>query len=280
MKKFINSALATALMLLGVNSAFSENYNDRFISEASPVIAFTNARVIDGTGTAAKENQTVVIRDGRITEIGSKGKVRIPKEAKRISLRGKSLLPGWVMTHEHLYYWNLPDNTPPSGGGIAGSSWIENISQSISFPRLHLSAGVTSARTVGTFNPYADLKIKKAIDSGILNGPDYDLSFFISGIPLKVYTENDEEGAREAVRFWVKRGFTSVKAHGITGDRLEAIINESHKMGVKVTADLGHMMSSHREAIDFGIDQFEHVVTLSESTWGNPIPLNDKRAYH
>jgi imidazolonepropionase-like amidohydrolase len=103
------------------------------------------------------------------------------------------------------------------------------------------------------------------------------LSFFITGPDRFGYVE-DVEGVREAVRFWVKRGFTSVKALTISGDRLEAIIDEAHKMGVKVTADLGHMMSSHREAIDFGIDQLEHVVALSEGTWDNRIPPNDKRA--
>ena len=46
--------------------AHSETYNDRFISEKSPVIAFTDARVIDGTGLAPNEECTVVISDGLI----------------------------------------------------------------------------------------------------------------------------------------------------------------------------------------------------------------------
>ena len=85
--------LLTPLLLLIVTATiltsptFAENYNDRFISETAPLIAFTNARVIDGTGSDAKENHTVVIKDGRIIKIGRDGKVKIPKGAKRISLK-------------------------------------------------------------------------------------------------------------------------------------------------------------------------------------------------
>ena len=64
---------------------------EHFISEDSPVIAFTDVRLIDGTGSAAKEQQTVVIRDGRIIAIGPDGATQIPDEAKLISLKGKSL---------------------------------------------------------------------------------------------------------------------------------------------------------------------------------------------
>lgn len=278
MKKILQVSAILYAVIMQANVAYAENYNDRFIAEKAPVIAFTHTRVIDGTGAEVKERQTVIIEDGRITNIGNDGKVKIPKDAKRISLRGKSLLPGWVMTHEHLFYWNLPDNVPRSGHKLHNAPWIENVSQSISYPRLHLSAGVTSARTVGTFDPYADLTIRNSIDSGLLVGPDYDLSIFVFGRDVLGYLEKDVDGVREAVRFWVNRGFTSVKAHSVSGGKLEAIIDEAHKMGVKVTADLGQFIKNHREGIDFDIDQLEHVVALAEGSWDNAIPLESKRA--
>jgi enamidase len=97
-------------------------------------VALTHVRVIDGTGAPAREDQTVVIRDGRIASIGPASSTPTPAEAQTIDLAGKSVIPGLVMVHEHLHY--------PTGPGIYGNL-IE------SFTRLYLAGGVTSMRTAG-----------------------------------------------------------------------------------------------------------------------------------
>src|SRR6478672_176051 len=75
-----------------------------FIKVEAPVVALTHARVIDGTGAAAKEDQTIVIRDGNIAELGDAARVKTPDGATTIDLTGKSVIPGIVMVHEHTYY--------------------------------------------------------------------------------------------------------------------------------------------------------------------------------
>ena len=240
----------------------AENYNDRFIGEDAPVIAFTNARVIDGTGAKAKEKQTVIIRDGRITKIGRSGKVGIPKGAKKINLKGKSLLPGWVMTHEHLYYGTHPGNLP------ANIMDFFLTQQSISYPRLYLAAGVTSARTAGGIQPYTELGIKRAIDSGDLVGPDFDLTApHLSGLGalLQLQAVNSVEDARATVRYWAGQGFTSFKGLGpIKDEYLAGAIDEAHKLGLRFTADIGGSIKRHRHAIDSGIDHLEHVIASTD----------------
>ena len=81
MNMYIATICVLSSFLVLSSSGYAENYKERFISEKAPVIAFTNARLIDGTGAVAKENQTVVIRDGRIMKIGKDGQVNIPKDA-------------------------------------------------------------------------------------------------------------------------------------------------------------------------------------------------------
>ena len=248
--------------------AVAENYNDRFIAEDAAVIAFTNARVIDGTGAKAKEKYTVIVRDGRITKIGRDGKVKIPKEAKRISLKGKSLLPGWVMTHEHLFYLAHQRQGVP---GIGHAS----VNQPINYPRLYLSAGVTSARTAISSFPYGDLGIKRAIDDGVLIGPDFALtSPGLNGpidtdplviehntYSLKGFDFRNTQQVREFVRFWGGLGFTTFKAYvRIPADQLAALIDEAHKLGLKVTGDMGHGLQRQHTAIDLGIDFLEHAI--------------------
>lgn len=221
----------------------------RYIVEDAPVIALTRALVIDGTGAAPVANQTVIIRDGRITRIGPDDEVDIPENARRLALDGKALLPGWVMLHDHLY--NSPTwSNPPI-----------LTEQPTSYPKLYLAAGVTSARTAGSIEPYTDLRIKEAIAAGTMVGPDFDLTApYLEGAPgavLQLHPLESVQAAREHVRFWADLGFTSFKAYMfITPEQLSAAIDEAHKRGLKVT---GHLCSvSYREAASFGIDQIEH----------------------
>lgn len=111
------------------------------------VLALTNVRVIDGTGAPARETQTLIVRDGRIAALGVAGSVAVPAGAHVMDLGGKSVIPGLVMVHEHLFY--------PTGPGIYG-----NLTESLS--RLYLAGGVTSMRTGGNMNGYRELLIAKS----------------------------------------------------------------------------------------------------------------------
>src|SRR5438270_12808936 len=59
-----------------------------FIRVQSPVIALEHVRVIDGTGAAAKTDQTIVISGGKITAIGNAGVVPVPAHANRMDMKG------------------------------------------------------------------------------------------------------------------------------------------------------------------------------------------------
>ena len=75
-----------------------------FVSVDAPVVALTNARVIDGTGAPAREGYTLVLRDGLIAAMGPTASTPPPAGARVIDLTGKTVLPGLVMVHEHLFY--------------------------------------------------------------------------------------------------------------------------------------------------------------------------------
>src|ERR1700752_4122285 len=85
------------------NSALSQEVRD-FVSVDAPVIALAHARVIDGTGAPAQTDQTVIISGGRIQALGPSASVKIPEGAKVLDLAGKSVLPGLVLMHEHMFY--------------------------------------------------------------------------------------------------------------------------------------------------------------------------------
>lgn len=112
-----------------------------FISQADPVIALVGVRVIDGTGAPPREGQVLILRDGIIEQVSDEGALVIPEDAKRIDLEGRTVLPGLVQLHEHLWMY---------GGSL--------LNVPVSYSRLLLAAGVTSIRTAGAYNPYIDLK--------------------------------------------------------------------------------------------------------------------------
>jgi imidazolonepropionase-like amidohydrolase len=220
-----------------------------FVKEDAPVIALTHVRVIDGTGAAAREDQTLVIADGKIAALGDGAATKIPDGAKVLDLAGHTVIPGLVGMHDHMYYPS-PASPPPLYPEHAGS-----------FPRLYLAGGVTSIRTTGSVEPYADLELKHAIDEGKMAGPKIHVTGpYLEGkgsFALQMHQLIDAEDARRTVEYWIAQGATSFKAYmNITPEELSAAVKSAHAHGIKVT---GHLCSiGFREAAAIGIDDLEH----------------------
>jgi enamidase len=217
-----------------------------YVTIDTTTLALTHVRVIDGTGAAPRTDQTIVVENGRITAIGDASQVRAPANAQVLDLTGKSVIPGLVMVHEHLFY--------PTGPGTY--AYLDE-----SFTRLYLAGGVTSMRTGGDMNGFGDIGIKRAIDRGEKPGPWIDATApYLEGPGLnlpQVHELTDANDARRMVDFWSSAGATSLKAYmHITRDELKAAIDEGHKHGMKAT---GHLCSvTYREAASLGIDNLEH----------------------
>ena len=217
-----------------------------FVKYDTTVLAITNVRVIDGTGAPAREGQTLIIRDGTIAAVGATASTTTPAGAQVIDGTGKSVMPGMVMVHEHLFY--------PTGPGVYG-----NLTES--FSRLYLAGGVTSMRTGGNMNGYSELKIGKSIAKGEKVGPWIDATApYLEGPGMnfgQIRELSDSTDARKHVEYWAAQGATSFKAYmNISRDELKAATTAAHKLGLKVT---GHLCSvTYREAADAGIDDLEH----------------------
>jgi imidazolonepropionase-like amidohydrolase len=217
-----------------------------YVQIDTPTIALTHVRVIDGTGAPARADQTIIIRDGAIAALGATASVQVPGGAQVVDLTRKSVVPGLVMVHEHLFY--------PTGPGVYG-----NLAES--FSRLYLAGGVTSMRTGGNMNGFGELNTKRSIDHGDRAGPWIDATApYLEGPGLglpQVHELTDATDARRMVDYWADMGATSLKAYmHITRAELGAAIAEGHKRGLKAT---GHLCSvTYHEAAQLGIDNLEH----------------------
>jgi imidazolonepropionase-like amidohydrolase len=217
-----------------------------FVKVDAPVVALTHVRVIDGTGAAARDDQTVVISKGKIESVSDAASANLPKDAQVLDLHGYSVIPGLVGMHDHMFY--------PMGNGIFGE-------MGFSFPRLYLAGGVTTIRTTGALEPYTDLELKKEMDKGETPGPKIHVTGpYLEGAgswALQMHQLTGPDDATRTVNFWLDQGVDNFKAYMfITPAELSAAVAAAHKRGAKVT---GHLCSiGFREAAAIGIDDLEH----------------------
>ena len=240
-----------------------------FVKVDAPAVALTHVRVIDGTGAAAREDQTIVISKGKIESVSDAASANVPKDAKVLDLNGYSVIPGLVGVHDHMFY--------PMGNGIFGE-------MAFSFPRLYLAGGVTTIRTTGSIEPYTDLELKKQIDKGETPGPKIQVTGpYLEGAgswALQMHQLAGPDDATKTVNFWLDQGVDNFKAYMfITPAELSAAVNAAHQRGAKVT---GHLCSiGFREAASIGIDDLEHglLVDTEFFPWKKPGECPEKLDY-
>jgi imidazolonepropionase-like amidohydrolase len=238
-----------------------------YISENSKVLVLNHVRVIDGTGAVPAEDQRIDIQEGKILRVQT-AKLRnaYPAGAKILDLQGKTVIPGLVGMHEHLFY------TTPERSGDRLPSWGE---MTDSAPRLYLAGGVTTARTAGSMEPYTDLSLKGLIDTGRKPGPKLHITGpYIGdyqGLAPQLHSLSGPEDAGRTVDYWAAEGVTSFKAYmSIKPDELKMAIEHAHAKGLKMT---GHLCAvGFREAAALGIDNLEHGIAVDTEFYPGKKP--------
>lgn len=201
---------------------------------AGPV-AFTHVRAfVDGNRFA--DDQTVVVDQGLITQVGPAASTAVPKGAQQIDGKGKTLVPGLWDAHQHV-----PDDA-------AGP--------------LLLSLGITSVRDPGNVN---DLTLARAQRraKGELLGPNVYPSMLIDGkgpnTAQVASVATSQEEAVALVRKAKAEGFTAIKIYGTFNPAwLKATAAEAHRLGLHVH---GHLPAGMRteDAIADGYDEVTHI---------------------
>ena len=147
--------------------------------------------MIDGTGAPALDDRTVLIDGARIAAVS--GQRSGAGRHALIDLTGKTVMPGLVGMHDHMYYIARPNLD------AAGHAEPPLVVPQMTFtaPRLYLAAGVTTMRTTGSVEPYADLNVKRQIDAGSMPGPHMDVTGpYLEGAGQPVHPDAPAEGRR------------------------------------------------------------------------------------
>jgi len=246
-------------------------------------MVFANARVIDGTGRAPLEHAMVRVEDGRIVEVAELDGA--PPE-NSTDLDGRTLMPGLIDAHAHLSsdISRSPGfGPPPALHGELPRPRALGYFVLAKTARALLAAGVTTVRDVGSYDDEA-IVLREAVRLGLVAGPRIlscgrIISATAPGGAIfgSMYREADgPDDMRKAVREQLRRGadFIKLMATGarsvlaedpepaqMTADELCAIVNEAHRLGVRVAAHVEGLAGA-RLAVDSGVDTIEHGLSL------------------
>jgi imidazolonepropionase-like amidohydrolase/pimeloyl-ACP methyl ester carboxylesterase len=207
-------------------------------------VAFTGVNVIPMDRERVLVNQTVIVRDGTIAEIGPAGKIKVPKGARKIDARGKFLIPGLTDMHAHL----LSDEALPDS--LAGDEL-----------KIMIANGVTTIRLmIGTPE---HLILRKQSAAGEIVAPTiYAASPQFSGRPIgepfNGYVVKTGDEARAAVRKAKVDGYDFIKlTFFITREVFDAVIDEAAKQNIRVIGHVDRQVGLKR-AFEAG-QQIEHL---------------------
>ncbi len=256
-------------------------------AQTPEVQALVGARVIPGDGSGPIENATVIIRAGKIAEVGPKGLVKVPKGALQADVTGKTLIPMLEELHIHAGYMkngvtdpNVKDGAGVMGGHVSKEYYSrENIIDEL---RRYRYYGVGAVQSLGTDRNNVELQIRDEQRSGKLKDPTMAL-LFTADEGIVAYNNGNENGgpafardsvheartpedAREFVRqeaakkvdvikFWLDdRNHTKPL---MSPEIYQAIIDEAHKEHLPVIAHVVTLAEA-KSVARAGVDGIAH----------------------
>lgn len=214
------------------------------IDDSKVSYAIINVHVIPMTEDGLiLENQTVIISEGRISEIIEADKIKFGPNTPVIDGTGKYLIPGLAEMHGHVPPTHPPANFP--------AFYNEDYVESTLF--LYVSAGITTVR--GMLGYDHQLELKEKVSSGEYIGPN----LYLAGPSFNGNTVSSPDQAREKVRQQVEEGWDLLKIHpGLTLEEYNAMADEANKLGIRFGGHVPEAVGIER-AIEAGQETMDHI---------------------
>jgi imidazolonepropionase-like amidohydrolase len=280
------------LALAVVAQGFSPAVSPRAAQGSSPAqgrtVAIRSGRLFDGKSSTLLSDQIVLIEGDRIAAVGAA--VPIPSSATVIDLGRATLLPGMIDSHLHLY-----DNTPNDSQASRTIVAVANAKKT-------LEAGFTTAVDLDSRGGYGTVDLRDAINRGTVPGPRLQVSgpaltprgatpYPAAGLspeaPVDRTNVNSPWLGRAAVREaklrgvdWIKLFMTQdfvgseyrifkpdgtlVNSPSLTLEEVQAIVDEAHRLGLKVACHTYGGESLH-SCIAAGVDATQHALDLDDA---------------
>jgi imidazolonepropionase-like amidohydrolase len=279
-------ASVAAMLAIAPEQAYAQ-LAGKYLAPGTQVIAIRAGRLFDAQAGTMRDNQVIIVRGDRIADVGTG--LAVPSGATLIDLSNATVLPGMIDAHVHI-------NT----GGITEA---QRVLIAVANAQIDLAAGFTTVLDMDSRGGYNTVDIRDEITSGRIQGPrmqvvgqslnqratnyypDIRPGRFQEGFTenknvngpwlaraavreaklhgvdwVKIYTTQDFEGT---LHMW-RRDATLVNAPSLTFEEVEAIVDEAHRLGLKVACHTygGEGMAS---CINAGVDAPNHLLELDST---------------
>lgn len=222
--------LIVLFLFLLTRCGFAQNS----VSNSSREVVFRSVNVIPMDRERVLENQTVVVRNGRIMAMGNEGSVRVAADALVIDGKGKYLMPGWAEMHAHV---------PP----------IDDMEPMKEVLTLYLANGITTIR--GMLGHPRHLELRSKINKGEILGPH----FYATGPSFNGQSVKTPERGAEMVREQKAAGYDYLKLHpGLTNATFPAIVKTAQEVGIGYVGHVSFNVGIWR-AIDARYSSIDHL---------------------
>jgi imidazolonepropionase-like amidohydrolase len=260
--------IAAVLFAGVVTAAVAQPASPKPQAKAGPAATlFEGARLIIGDGRVI-ENGAVLVEGNTITRVGAKGDVAAPKNATRVDLAGKTIMPGMVLAHGHIGY-------------LKGTTFArENYTRDNILDQLYryLYYGVVAMMSTGTDPGDLPYELRNQPHPGALfrtagrglAAPDASTgNLAMRSVPYGVATEDEArrdvgelaEKKPDAIKIWVDDRNGTVKK--LSPALYRAIIDEAHKHNLRVIVHV-YYLADARDLVEAGADGFLHLVRDEE----------------
>lgn len=282
-RRILDLALAALLLVPGLPGPLA--------AQTSSVTAIRAGALFDGTSEGVRRDVTILVRDGRIAEVGEG--VAVPAGAEVVDLSGWTVLPGLMDLHTHL------TGDPTDLGADRGAFLYRYPERAVLVGAVHaertLMAGFTTVRDVGAPGTSA-LALRDAIAEGLVAGPRIVAAIgmgttgshcdpstgirpgTIDADPLRDYVFDGPDEARQAVRRAVRDGADLIKVCATAGvlsltdeigpaqmtyEEMAAVVETASMLNRRVAAH-AHGIEGIRDAVRAGITTIDHASVLDD----------------
>lgn len=253
---------------------------------AAPHAVLLRPEQVWTAGEPAHRGWVVLVEGDRIAAVGPKDQVRAPAGAEVIDLPGRTLTPGLMDLHSHVFL--RPYNLESWDDQVLHDSLAYRTLRAGKAVEATLMAGFTTLRDLGTEGAGSgDVSVKKAIQDGLIPGPRMFVvtrAIVADGaygpavknwrpdmeIPQGAQEASGVEGITKAVRQQAARGADWIKLYGDyrvgpNGETVPTFSVEELKAAVETAHSLGRPVAVHtttpegmRRAVEAGVDTIEH----------------------
>lgn len=258
-------------VLLGPSTLASPDTRTASTTSASRPehIAFVHAAVIPMDEERVLRDQTVVVAEGTIVEIGPTSTTKAPEGALVVDATGRYLLPAFCDMHVHLLgeAWNmmLPPEAQSAREAVPWDGFL--------LP--YVANGVTTVQDL--FGPPELLALRERIARGEVLGPRLVLARMIDGPekawppPLGVWVASPAE-ARDAVRRAKEEGYDKIKVYSFLDEgSYDAIVATANELGMDVIGHIPFSLSAEY-VVEAGQKLIAHSEELAKHAGGDHRP--------